>query len=719
MKTDTIDITDPEDVAASREWAARRAAAALALRQAQARRAVLAQTLSQNPAAAALAAVTADEATVARSSDAVKTAQDARTEADRIARLYEANEVATAQQELDDATRAVSAALAQLLSEASTSTALTATVDGLALRTRYQSATAMEPPLWDVATIPFKARAGDIPLDPQLEFPATDEPDYPLLLDVLRRLGDRVDAVADLVTAEGVHQLVNGNPTRSGAALDIAATGSVPDDLEVITTPTPAVDLTQRLLLLAQPEQPPAWTATSPGLAGVADPDLSAWASTVLPDPAQVRLVAQRTDPATGQPGPPLPLTADLLGLDPLSWLRVAADRGELSARIARLARSRWSAALGEAAAFGGVLAHDPDPRDPTTLALSDLLAAADAARAVLATSRALAPSDLASPAGAGPVSDDESAGQALDQVRAAERHVDDMLADLRAAAAAGATVDTVLDALFAAAGVGIAEATPTLDVETPSLQTLQTQAAIAVTRLQARTAGGPFTPTAGDPQSTLDGARARLSQLAGSRQPLLTSVATPANPLLRTDLGVGPVRISKAEPATLRTWLHQHARVRPAAGALMSAYDLAEALGCPGHLDLRATQMPTVEPDRWAQADPAPRPGVLAVVAACTYPRNVPARVTGLAVDAWVHNLPAATHATGVAFSYDKPNATAPQVILIAVAPDVRPGRQPRSWDLDTLLDIVTATVTLATARAVPTDEAPAGTELTILDTP
>ena len=49
---DTIDLTDPEDVAASREWARRRAAALAALQQARSRRAVLGAILGQDPAAA-------------------------------------------------------------------------------------------------------------------------------------------------------------------------------------------------------------------------------------------------------------------------------------------------------------------------------------------------------------------------------------------------------------------------------------------------------------------------------------------------------------------------------------------------------------------------------------------------------------------------------------------------------------------------------------------
>jgi hypothetical protein len=719
MKTDTIDLTDPEDVAASRQWAARRAAAALALRRAQARKAVLEQLLQQDPAAAALRALGEARSASGRADAAVGAAREARNEAERIAARWEADQVARAQQDLDDATSAVSDALAQLLSEASTSTALTATVDGLALRARYQAATATQPPLWNVATIPFKAEAGDVPLDPQLDFPAPGEPDYEPLLEVLGRLDERVDTVVDLVAAEGVHQLVNGNPVRSGAALDIAVTGTVPDDPDVISTPAPGQDLTQRLLLLADPGAQPAWAPATMGVAGLADPWLTAWASTVLPDPSRVQLVARRLDPATSRAGAPLPLTADLLGLDPLGWVRVAADRGELSARVARVARSRWAATLGEAAATGRVLVHDPDQRDPAEFALSDLLAAAEAARALLTAVRALAPSDLAVPFGERPVPDAAAVQQALARVADTERHVEAVLAKLAGAGAADAGVDAVLEALLAAADAGVAEAVPELDAELPDRTALQAQAAIALARLQARTAGPPFAATPGDPQATLDGARSRLTQLAGSRQLLLTSVAAPADPLVRGDLDGGPARIAGADPAALRSWLHQHARVRPAAAALQTGYDLAEALACPGRLDLRATQLPGAEPDRWAGDDPSPRPGVLAVVAQCGWTGDVPVRLTGLAVDTWVHTIPAATHATGLAFHYDEPNATPSQAVLVAVAPDIRPERQPGTWDLDTLLDIVTATVSLATMRATATSLAPAGTSFTIPEPP
>jgi hypothetical protein len=695
---DTIELTDPEDVAASRDWARRRGEAAAAAQRARARRATLQAVLGQDPAAATLAALKAAEEATARATDALGVAQSAHNDAQRAAALYEANELADAQQAADEATRALGAALSELLSEATTSAALTATVDGLALRARYQTATATAPPLWGVATIPFRAQAPDPPDDPQLLLPAEDEADYPRLLDVLQRLDDRVDAVADLITAEGVHHLVNGNPARSGAALDVAASGTVPDELDIIRTPRPGYDLTQRMLIVAAAGRPPAWTAPTPGVSAAAEPELAAWVSALLPDPARVELVATRVAPETDQGTDPLTLTADALGLDPLAWLRVAADRGELSARIARVARERWAATLGDTARSGRVAIADPSPRDPGRLALSDLLTAADAVRRLVASARALELGDLAAPTAlVTPPADD-----AVTAVVTAVGHAEAAVAAIRDGLEDAATAtdsDSVLDALLAASAVGVSEATPALEAEIPALATLQAQATAALARLTARTAGDAFAATPGDPEATLAAARERLTALCGSRQPGLVALATPSDATLRNDLGGGPVRLQGAAPDALRAWLHDHARVRPACAALQSAHELAEALGCPARLDLRATQLPAGA-ERWIEDDPAPAPSSTGIVVARGYAGDVPETITGLAVDVWTSTLPDPTHHTGLAFHYREADATPPQAILVAVAPDLRPDRASTTWDLDTLLDVVRSTFALAAER-------------------
>ena len=306
-----IEISEPADDTATAQWASQRAAAARQLSAVQANAAQLTAALAAPAATAAFDAAAKARTATGNAQGDVDRAVQAQTAAQAAVAHFEANDLANAQSAVAAATKAVADQLALLLSQASTSTALTATVDGLALRQRYRSALASQPPVWDLATIPFRATSTATPLDPEITLPAVGDTDYAPLIAVLDRLDDLVDAVADLITAEGVHHLVNGNPTRSGAALDIAASGTVPDDLDVIRTPLTGYDITHRVLVLAQAAPAAAWKGATAGAAATADPALDAWISTLLPDPASVHLTATRLDPADGTPGPPLALTAD------------------------------------------------------------------------------------------------------------------------------------------------------------------------------------------------------------------------------------------------------------------------------------------------------------------------------------------------------------------------------------------------------------------------
>jgi hypothetical protein len=70
---------------------------------------------------------------------------------------------------------------------------------------------------------------------------------------------------------------------------------------------------------------------------------------------------------------------------------------------------------------------------------------------------------------------------------------------------------------------------------------------------------------------------------------------------------------------------------------------------------------------------------------------------VAGLAIDAWDEVVPGETETSGVAFHFDQPSASAPNLIVLGVHPGDRP-----VWDVDTLLDTARETVELARMRAV-----------------
>jgi hypothetical protein len=82
-----------------------------------------------------------------------------------------------------------------------------------------------------------------------------------------------------------------------------------------------------------------------------------------------------------------------------------------------------------------------------------------------------------------------------------------------------------------------------------------------------------------------------------------------------------------------------------------------------------------------------------------------VPGTVSGLAVDAWVQTVPDVTHDAALAFHYDEPDAGPPQAILVGVPPSLSPTRVPTTWDLASLVGVVTSTMAQAADRAVASD--------------
>ena len=537
--------------------------------------------------------------------------------------------------------------------------------------------------------------------------------DFAALRSVLDKLDERVDTIADLITAESVHQLVQGNAVRAGGALDIARTGNVPDAFEVIRTPRLGYDVNHRVVIAIDPTLPPAWSAVEASAAASADPVLNSWASHLLPDPATVQISVHRVDPVTDAAGEALLFTAADLGLPPLGWVQLAVDPAEIYQRIAHVARQRW----GPTAATGRVLieaAGGPPPQRT----LADLLTVGAAVQQLLSHVRGSTAADLV-PAAADPATTPASVAQtAAARVSAVESQLKSVIDGLNASAAA-ADADALVAALFAASALGEATATPKLDADTPTLSVLLAQAAAVLPILAKRLAGTGFVSDPNDVPGTLDRARDRLALLCGWRLPVTWPAPAPATGPLRA--AAAQTQLVGAEPVAVRRWLQLHAAVRPAVDALLAVYDLAETLDTGARLDVRAQQVSTVDPPptsnpRWVGVDPRPPNGTTGFVLQGLF-ANGSDMVNGLTVDNWNQVIPAETHQTGLAFHYDEPDSTAPQALLVAVPPDLSPNRQPANWDLGTLLDVVTTTLALSRDRAVAATDAQIS-GITILET-
>jgi hypothetical protein len=110
---------------------------------------------------------------------------------------------------------------------------------------------------------------------------------------IAARLFELVDAAADLVLAEAVHQHAGGNPVRARAALEVLSSGTqAPPELDVVRTPVDA-DHVEWRVLLALPAAASTWPSGRTGVRATAHPELSAWAAALLGDPATLRFTAR------------------------------------------------------------------------------------------------------------------------------------------------------------------------------------------------------------------------------------------------------------------------------------------------------------------------------------------------------------------------------------------------------------------------------------------
>ncbi|MDA0171420.1 hypothetical protein OJ998_20135 [Solirubrobacter taibaiensis] len=203
-------------------------------------------------------------------------------------------QVVDRQAELMAATAALTAAQARVdelkQSRPRVSEALRATnvADGLALRRRWRAGRTAN--RWDDTTIPFGT--GGLPVLSSVHAQA--------LLGELAAIDDAVDALADVLVAESVHQLTQGNAQSAGATVDALSRGEAqPPEIEVVRTPRSGTAVTHRLVILADAAASTGWPTDATQVRAKVEPALEAWAASVLGPANRVRLRVQRGDTIT------------------------------------------------------------------------------------------------------------------------------------------------------------------------------------------------------------------------------------------------------------------------------------------------------------------------------------------------------------------------------------------------------------------------------------
>jgi hypothetical protein len=530
---------------------------------------------------------------------------------------------------------------------------------------------------WDTSTIPFG--------DSEIGLPALGTPEQQAIDAELRSVDDAVDALGDLLTAESVHHLVQGNPLRAGATVDALSRGEAPPpEPEVVMTPRAGTGLTHRLLVLLDPDGPAAegWPTDDTQLRAKLEPALEAWAARLL-GPAERVQVRGRFTWDGGETT--ADATLDVLNVSALDVCAaaVAAAPGgatELELRLLdHFGRNRPKGVPADAA-----VAVDP-ARDPSwsadVLSLGELMEAARQARELIAGARPLDARDLALPGE--PADPGVDTAELAKRAAAAVQALDDALAAL----AAG---DDPRAALLRASAVGVPGAVPL----TTDADALRAPAAAVTQELDRRKAAVA---------AATDDA-AKITAVLGPDWRVLGRV-TPAG---GDELGAAFAasdELQDGDALAAMTWLERAAHVREGVARLDGALLYAESLGSPERLDLHVAQLPHQPGDRWAAlpaTDDHPiQGGRLSLVAqASAQPLSAGGVVSGLVVDEWTEVVPAANQVTGLSFHFDQPNSRAPQAILLAVPPT-----EEGVWSLDALEAVVLETLDLAEVRLADPD--------------
>ncbi len=527
----------------------------------------------------------------------------------------------------------------------------------------------------------------------------------------LRVLDDTVDALADAVLAETVHQTVRGNTARSASTLAAIAHGEAPPpELTVARTPRSGTGLTQRVAwLLAAPATtaaPAGWAKPTTSPRAAAEPRLNAWAARLLPLPARVRYGVEQLD-AAGRVLRRLECRLSELALAPLDlvWMapaRPGAATPELDALALQVARGKLAGLPA-----GAPLRLDPRRRSGWAagdFSLREVLEVAARARQCLAGARMLDPLDLAGPAVTAnglPAAEDLEARAA-----AAEAGLGAALARLQALLATPdtAAIPALRRELLALLRYGVAGTVPGAPLAEAAaeraallLQARPVQAE-AARRLAALAA--QRSPTGADARQRAASASARLKTLFGADF-LALAPFVPANGAeLNASLAAGPALLG-GDPLVLHPWWQRLARVREGVGRAGALLHAAEAIGAAERPRLAVAQLPHVAGERWVGLAPLPGQalpaGKLSLVLQADDALDATQPLVGLWLDDWVETVPNERENTGIAFQFDAPDACAPQTVLLAVPPDAA---QPwTGWSLHRLL---LETLELAALRAV-----------------
>ncbi|MCS5490418.1 hypothetical protein [Algoriphagus limi] len=532
----------------------------------------------------------------------------------------------------------------------------------------------------------------------------------------LDNIADAIDALGDLVTAEGVYQLVRGNHVRASAVLNSISEGKVPLDPEIIKTFRQGVMVTQRALLqipvISNSNTP--WVGVEVSPRSKAEPSLNHWLASKIGDPDLVSWKAVYGDTQTA-------ISLSDLGMQPIDLVLLVTSGGdeslgELQARCIDYLRQN------DASEEDDISINFNEASSSSALSFGEIISLLQHLGKVIGGARGADARDYRiaedemnfGPEAAGIDLTDLSA-----RINTSLNDYQDLLDTLAPFESSKTSYspsekELAIDSLKALSSFGFSgfyPVNPDEDILSLAQRIISAKAKMIenISFAQAQLSELEFEIDQG---KWISFAAEFSTKFFGSGFKLVPKIGISNEADLNGQLNMprpeGPLR-HKTE-AQLQDWWSGISLVRNRLGYLETVSILGEVLHDeqvsfqPVQLPFDLNNLPPVsERDYWLGAEfPESYTSDGDRLSLLIFGKeNLQATCCGLFLDEWMEIIPDPKETTGIAFHFNQPDSRAPQSLLLAVPPEKR-----GTWDFEELALCVEEAFQLAKLRAVEPDQ-------------
>jgi hypothetical protein len=568
----------------------------------------------------------------------------------------------------------------------------------------------------------------------------------------VNRLADSLDAVKDLLTAETVYQLVQGNFERAGAVTKALSDSSPIPEPEIIQTPRgSAFGFTNRVVVLFERTGANPWTPILLTPRASAEPALNAWLGKLLGNPEYIRCrLAQviRKEDGTAEEilGTEAFLPLSDLALQPIDFIYLVgggSEGGETELEVRIAYAYLQTQVLQDQANVVIEFSKNDQPNDPKVKTFAEILPLCQKLKTLISECQPLSARDFDPPSKKNPLSTSDNPdafdlAELQTRIEAAINALRDHSQDLGALPIDITLEGVVLNTDLKTTASKLKEQKLVLqntafvfaDVDLPDLRNhLRALADFGIPDAFPRSATGAGTE---DKILLLEQAFALLNKVEKilaeaeaafleAKKPDINAVNQVRNLTLAGKAVLGenfnwmPLfaftnaadvqnawidRALIASAATVSEWLQSTSKVRPKIGRWESVRLFAEVLNGT-ELEAVPIQLPYITNDSWLSiefsAGRALQHDTISIALHTDQPFDTTRLHSGFLVDEWMEAIPQREEITGIAMNYNQPGATAPQCLLLCVTPE-----EAGHWKWDHLTGTLNDTLQRAKRRAV-----------------